>query len=202
MIPTLDVAGALAALAAGDVVAVPTDTVYGLAAALSRPSAVAQLFTLKRRPATTALPVFVNSVHQIETLGVGWSPRARLLGEVFWPGALTIIVPAPAALAERLGSTGGTVGFRCPDDDVVRSLLEQTGPLAVTSANEHGEAPCESASDVYRVFAGRVELSGVLDGGRRNATVSTVIEVSDSSWRLVRAGAVSTSAINELLQAT
>ena len=199
MIPTLELAAALEALAEGGVVAVPTDTVYGLAASLSRPQAVAQLFALKRRPTTTALPVFVDSLDQIDELGVAWSPRAQLLSDALWPGALTIIVRGPPALASMVGSASGTVGFRCPADDLVRSLLARSGPLAVTSANEHGRAPCESAADVRHVFAGRVELSGVLDGGRRSATVSTVIDVSTSPWCLVRAGAVNTAAIIGLL---
>ena len=202
MIATLDLARALEALAEGGVIAVPTDTVYGLAADLSRPSAVAQLFALKRRPVTTALPVLVDAVQQIESLGVAWTSRAHQLSEAFWPGALTIVVPAPAALTSRVGSTGGTVGFRCPDDVVVRSLLARSGPLAVTSANEHGEAPCENAADVRRVFAGRFELRGVLDGGPRHATVSTVIDVSAPTWRLLRVGAVSDSAISEVLATT
>ena len=199
MIRTLELAEALEALAEGGVVAVPTDTVYGLAASLSHPPAVAQLFALKCRPTTTALPVFVDSLGQIDEMGVAWSPRARTLSDAFWPGALTIVVPGPSALTTMLGSASGTVGFRCPDDDVVLSLLARSGPLAVTSANEHGRAPCESAADVRHVFAARDDLRGVLDGGRRSATVSTVIDVSASTWRLVRAGAIATSAIVEVL---
>jgi tRNA threonylcarbamoyl adenosine modification protein (Sua5/YciO/YrdC/YwlC family) len=199
MTALMDFQSALDALAMGDVVALPTDTVYGVAASLGHPIAVATLFSLKHRPASAALPVLVSSIKQIEALGVAWPERARTLSDALWPGALTIVVAAPLELCMPLGSTMGTIGFRCPRDDTLLALLERSGPLALTSANEHGEAPCESAAQVVEAFAGRRELSGVLDGGERSGKVSTVIDLSDPRWRIVRDGAVPESVLAPLL---
>jgi len=91
----LKVEAAIAALDAGGIVAVPTDTVYGLAAEVSQPSAVAALFSLKHRPTFVPIPVLVDSVEQIEFLDVEWPDEAQGLAEAFWPGALTIIIPVP-----------------------------------------------------------------------------------------------------------
>ena len=171
----LDVEAALDALANGGVVGLPTDTVYGLAASLGHPSAVAALFALKGRPTTVALPVLVSGVAQIESLGVAWPARAHQLSTALWPGALTIIVGVPRWLSTLVGSSSETVGFR---------------PLALTSANAHGLRPCENADQLLEVFLGRGELSGVLDGGSRSGVVSTVIDLSAPTWRIVREGAI------------
>ena len=199
MTALLDVQSALDALANGAVVALPTDTVYGVAASLDHPTAVATVFSLKHRPTSAALPVLVSSISQIEALGVAWPERARTLSDALWPGALTIVVAAPLDLCTPLGGTTGTIGFRCPRDEVLLALLERSGPLALSSANEHGFAPCESAAQVIQAFAGRSELSGVLDGGERSGKVSTVIDLSDPRWRIVRDGAVPESVLAPLL---
>lgn len=199
MIDVVDTERAVNLLAGGAVVAVPTDTVYGVAASLSHPSALATLFALKRRPDSLALPVLVGSVEQIEVLGVTWPERARQLASVFWPGALTIVVPVPQELARRVGSPGATAGFRIPDDPVLHRVLARSGALAVTSANEHGQPPCRDVAQVQRAFAGREELAGVVDGGARSGEVSTVVELTDSSWRVVREGAIDASAIGAVL---
>jgi L-threonylcarbamoyladenylate synthase len=180
-------------LRAGGVVAVATDTVYGVAASLATPGSIEKLFSLKRRPPSVALPVLVDSLESIEKLGVNWSTRARRLSEVFWPGALTIVVPVPHELAALVGSADDTVGFRVPGDEDLRALLKESGPLAVSSANEHGESPCQSVDDVLRAFGDREEFGGVLDGGVRSGDVSTVVLLEESSWRVLRSGAVSTS---------
>ena len=198
----MDTRGASDALAIGGVVALPTDTVYGIAASLRFPEAVAALFVLKRRPATLALPVLVSSVDQIESLGVVWDERAGTLGRAFWPGALTIVVGVPQNLSDLVGSTTRTVGFRCPDDAMLRHVLEQSGPLALTRANEHGAAPCESAVQVLRAFDDLDDLDGldgVLDGGERSGRVSTVVDVSGATFRVVREGAISEAALAAVL---
>ncbi len=183
----------------GAVVAVPTDTVYGIAASLVRPSAVAQLFVLKRRPTTTALPVLVDTLEAVSRLGVDWPEPARRWSDAFWPGALTIVVPAPHELASAVGSTADTVGFRVPDDAPLLEVLGACGPLAVSSANEHGEPPCHSAADVIRAFDGRRDLSAVLDGGERTGQVSTVVEVAGTTWRVLREGSVSAESLARAL---
>jgi L-threonylcarbamoyladenylate synthase len=186
-------------LSAGDVVAVPTDTVYGLAASLERDDAVAQIFAMKHRPDSVALPVLVDGLSTIERLGVALPTIARKLSDAFWPGALTIVMNAPAELARRVGSPVDTVGFRVPNDVLLLQVLAQTGPLAVSSANEHSAPPCHSAEQVLAVF-GQVDLlKAVLDGGERSGVVSTVIQVHDDEWQLVRDGAIDASDVSRVL---
>lgn len=180
---------AIRLLTSGEVVALPTDTVYGLAASLAHREAVAALFEIKQRPASTALPVLVDSVTSVAALGVTWTDEASRLSAAFWPGALTIVVSVDEELAALVGSLSATVGFRVPDDDVLREILVVTGPLAVSSANVHGEAPSHNAHDVLRVFSGAT-LAGVLDGGERNADVSTVVSVAGPLWSVLRQGSI------------
>lgn len=195
----LKVEAAIAALDAGGIVAVPTDTVYGLAAEVSQPLAVAKLFTLKHRPTSVPIPVLVDSVDQIQFLGVEWPDEAQGLADAFWPGALTIIVPVPHALAAILGNDEDTAGFRIPDDDILRRMMAVLGPFAVTSANEHGERPCYSAHEVLKRFASRDELNGAIDDGERSGDVSSVIDLSVTPWRVLREGAVSTAELARVL---
>jgi len=190
---------AVAALEGGGVVGVPTDTVYGVAALLRDREAVDKLFALKRRPDSTPLPVLVASLHQISHLGVMWPEPARRLGEAFWPGPLTIVVHVPDVLGQRVGSANATVGFRMPDDELLRDLLERCGPLCVSSANEHGHTPCTSAADVVATLGDRDELSGVIDDGERSGVVSTVVDVSTGECRVPRVGAVSEGVLRAIL---
>jgi L-threonylcarbamoyladenylate synthase len=195
----LNVEAAIAALDAGGIVAVPTDTVYGLAAEVSQPSAVATLFTLKNRPTFQPIPVIVDSVDQIQFLGVEWPDEAQALAEAFWPGALTIIVTVPHELAVMLGDENDTAGFRIPDDDTLRRMMAVLGPFAVTSANEHGEKPCYSAYEVLERFATREELSGAIDGGERSGDVSSVVDLSVTPWRVLREGAIAIAELKRVL---
>lgn len=186
-------------LKSGRVVALPTDTVYGVAAALTHPKAVSDLFALKRRPNDVALPVLVDSLADIEGMGVAWPESAHRLSRAFWPGALTIVVAVDQALAELVGSTEKTVGFRVPNHELLRDVLVQCGPLAVTSANEHGEPPCNSADEVMSAFADYAELEGVLDGDICAGTVSTVVEIYETGWRVLRQGSLSADEIKRVL---
>lgn len=180
---------AVDALRHGKVVALPTDTVYGLAASLAHSSAVAQLFTLKGRPTSVALPVLAHSATTLQALGVPWGREASRLAHSFWPGALTIVVPVPSELAELVGSTTGTVGFRVPADQTLRDVLQRCGPLAVSSANEHGAPPCRNAREVMDTFS-RGALAGVVDGGERTAQPSTVVSVGEGTLHVLRQGTI------------
>lgn len=184
-----DIEQVAAALRAGGVVVVPTDTVYGVAACVARPEAVAQLFSVKRRPTSVALPVMVADVADVASLPVTVSARARHVMEAFWPGPLTIVLPADPTLARRLGGEA-TLGLRIPNDDALRALVRRTGPLAVTSANEHGEPPCLEPDDVRRVFASHTDVAGLWDGGRRDGAVSTVVKLGDEGDTVLRHGAI------------
>jgi L-threonylcarbamoyladenylate synthase len=199
MAQLLKVDAAIAAFDAGGVVAIPTDTVYGFAAEVSHPAAVAKLFTLKDRPATVPVPVLVDSVDQIAYLGVEWNEYASRLGRAFWPGAITIVVPVPHDLAVLVGSQTDTVGFRIPDDDLMRRVIAVLGPLAVSSANLHGQPACTTAFEVMEQFHDRPELDGVIDGGERSGDVSAVVDLTTNQWRVVREGAISAADIARVL---
>ena len=199
MTKRLDVAETIAALGRGEVVAVPTDTVYGLAASIARESAITTLFSLKHRPSFVPLPLMVGSLTQIHELGVELNERAQRLANVFWPGALTIVMTAPEELARLMRSPETSVGFRIPDHQVLRDLLEHSGPLAVTSANDHGEPPCHTLEELRSTFAGRDELAGVLDGGECRGEVSTVVDVSEPEWRVIRERAITREELEQYL---
>jgi L-threonylcarbamoyladenylate synthase len=179
-------------LRAGAVVAVPTDTVYGLAADLSQPQAVAQLFKLKERPAEVALPVLVDGLEQVSALAGPLDGAAEDLAERYWPGPLTLVVRRRRTFTTDLGGTSSarrTVGIRWPDHGAVRSLCRELGPLAVTSANRHGAPPAATAREVADRF-GDDDLALILDGGLCDGTPSTVVECQGSDLRCLREGAI------------
>lgn len=200
MIARLGLDEAVDALADGAVLAIPTDTVYGVAASFSSPTAIATLFALKHRPTSVALPVLVDSLDQIRGLGIDWDGAAQRLADALWPGALTIIVAAPGELASRIGSDRGSIGFRIPAHDLTRRLLARSGPLAVTSANIHGDEPCHTLDEIDRTFSDSSALAGVLPDGTCIGTVSTVVDLSSGAWRVVREGAVSYAGIAAVLE--
>ena len=189
-----DIDAVAAALRDGHVVVVPTDTVYGVAAPLDNSTAVAKLFTVKRRPTTVALPVVLSDFSDLANMAVTVSDRAQRVAAQLWPGALTLVLPYDPSLAQRVGGVD-TLGVRVPDDDALRALVRLTGPLAVTSANEHGEPPCTSPDDVHRAFDGRDEVAGLWNGGLRNGVVSTVARLGDQSDEVLRSGAIDPAVI-------
>ena len=183
-----------AILLAGGVVVIPTDTVYGVAARVADPEAVARLFAIKKRPTSVALPVFVENLEGVVDAGGRLPAAAQTLAHAFWPGALTLVIPALASMAERVGASESTIGFRLPDDDFVQELVVRTGPLAVTSANEHGEAPMTSDDAVREGFAD-ADVDAFVNGGVRNGVVSTVVRCRDDGYEILRVGAISADEI-------
>jgi tRNA threonylcarbamoyl adenosine modification protein (Sua5/YciO/YrdC/YwlC family) len=181
-------------LLAGGVVIIPTDTVYGIAARVADADAVARLFAVKRRPQSVALPVFVENLEGVVDAGGRLPVSAQTLAHAFWPGALTLVIPALATMAERVGSSTGTIGFRLPDDDFVQELVVRTGPLAVTSANEHGEAPLTTPEQVRSTFDS-ADIDAWVDGGIREGLVSTVVACRDDGYEIVRLGALDNDTI-------
>src|SRR2546421_10163392 len=137
--PEASVNGALQALDAGDVVAIPTDTVYGLAVDPFRPGAADRLFALKRRPRTVDLPLLVADADQVATVATAVPQVAERLMARYWPGPLTLVLPRRPDLEADLGDDEATVGVRCPDHPVPVTLCGRHGPLATTSANLHGQ---------------------------------------------------------------
>jgi L-threonylcarbamoyladenylate synthase len=184
---------AAAALAEGAVIAVPTDTVYGLAVDPAQPEAVARLFALKGRPDDVPLPVLVAGPEQVAMVAADLEPAAAELAARFWPGPLTLVVPRRRGFTVDLGGPPAarqTIGVRWPDHPVVEALCELLGPLAVTSANFHGAPPASTADGVADLFAGSDQPVVVLDGGRCAGTPSTVVECRGRASRCLREGAL------------
>ena len=191
--PDVDTARAARALRAGEVVVVPTDTVYGLAADAFRPEATEALFTLKRRPEEVALPVLVASVEQALALAADDLPAiARRLMRRWWPGPLTLVLPRRPGLGLDLGgSDDTTIGVRLPDHPVPTALAAAVGPLAVTSANLHGGPTPATVSKVLDQL-GRERDLVALDGGALAGRPSTVVSCLGGRLRVLREGTVPT----------
>jgi len=184
-----EVARAAELLAAGEVIGLPTDTVYGVGARLDRPGAVEAIFELKGRPVDVALPVLIGRDADVDSVAAAWPRSAKMLAARYWPGPLTLVVPARPEIGALLGGTGDTVGVRAPKHRFVRNLCRTAGPLAVTSANRHGGEPCTTAEAVTEAFGGE-GLALVVDGGRCDGEPSTVADCTTSPPTLLRQGAL------------
>jgi len=186
------VARAAELLRAGALVAFPTDTVYGIGCRLGDPDALARLFAAKRRPIEKAVPWLVASLDEASARGFEVDPRAVQLAGRFWPGALTLILPAIDGAA--------TQGFRAPDHELALALLAAAGPLAVSSANRSGEPEALDADDVAIAFADSDEPAATLDGGRvPGGVASSVLDLSGPRARLLREGALPRREIEGLI---
>ncbi len=193
-------AAAVATLRAGGLVAMPTDTVYGLGVALDAPDGLPRLFAAKDRPLDRAVVLLVADFEQAASVGV-LSPAARILAERFWPGGLTLVLAqaADAALPGVLTAGAATIGVRLPDHDCPRALARELGPLPVTSANLSGHADARDAAGVLAQLGDRVDL--ILDGGpARGGVPSTVVDCAGELPRILRVGAVAAAALGDALR--
>jgi L-threonylcarbamoyladenylate synthase len=187
------IAAAAARLRAGGPVAVPTETVYGLAARANDGAAVAGIYAAKGRPSFNPLIVHVADVGQAHTLA-HFSPLALHLAEAFWPGPLTLVLPrrADAPVASLVTAGLDTIALRCPAHAVMQQLVRAVGPLAAPSANASGRI---SPTRAAHVLASLADVP-VIDAGPCTAGVeSTIIAVEQDGWRLLRPGAVAVEAI-------
>ena len=175
------------ALAAGKVVAVPTDTVYGLAVDPGVPGAVDRVFALKQRPEHFQLPVLIADPAAAVDLAEVTVAAQRLVSR-YWPGPLTLVMPRRPGVGFDLGGDSATIGLRCPASTRLRGLLRRTGPLAVTSANQHRESPLHTADEVCGRFGAGVL---VLDGGTCDGRPSTVVSLTGPELRCLREGPLS-----------
>ena len=184
------IARAAACLRAGGIVVYPTETFYGLGSLASRPDALARLAAAKLRPLGKPLPLIASDVEQVEEVASLASPLARRLARRFWPGPLTLVLPALAGLDETLTGGTGSIGVRVPGSDIARALAAQAGgALVSTSANFSGEPPPTRLSDLSPGLLARVDA--VLDGGEApGGLASTVVLLDLGTLRLVRAGVV------------
>lgn len=184
-----DIEAAADALRQGLVVAIPTDTVYGVAVDPFVPGATQRLFAAKHRPTDVRLPVLVDGIDQAARV-VEVDDRARWLMDHFWPGGLTIILRRQSGVDIALGDGTGapTVGVRCPAHDIPRRLCQEVGPLATTSANLHGDATPPTAEEVRELFGDAVAV--VVDGGPCAGAPSTVVDATGTALALRREGSV------------
>src|SRR5882757_6265123 len=151
------------AIGRGDLVVIPTDTVYGVAADAFNPAAVQKLVEAKGRTRAAPPPVLVPGIPTLDALAESVPDEVRALVAEFWPGGLTIILRARPTLDWDLGDTRGTVALRMPSDTIALELLSETGPLAVSSANRTGEPAASTAAEAEAMLGDAVEI--YLDGG-------------------------------------
>ncbi|CAN5318656.1 hypothetical protein BH11ACT3_BH11ACT3_03370 [soil metagenome] len=189
------------AIGRGELVVIPTDTVYGLAADAFSPAAVARLLDAKGRDRTAPPPVLVPGIPTLDALAQTVPDEVRALVAEFWPGGLTVIVRANPTLDWDLGETRGTVALRMPSDAIALELLAETGPLAVSSANLTGQPAATTAAEAEAMLGDAVAI--YLDGGptgaryaaadaRSGSTIvdATALEHPDGKLRIVRHGVI------------
>ena len=197
-------------LSRGCVIAIPTDTFYGLAADPFNLAAVDEIYRVKGRPETRALPILVNCIEQAlmlvrdreeEVAGLTIAPRTfTTLTEAFWPGGLTVVMDASNRVPLKVTANTGKVALRWPKSAVVEQLIDEfEGPITGTSANISGFASCSSAEQVMKQLGNRVPL--VLDAGDTGASLpSTIVELRGEEWKILREGAIRVAEIEKTLQ--
>lgn len=195
-------AAAAAAVGRGDLVVVPTETVYGIACRPDDPRATGRVFEAKRRPRGLNLPVLVPSA------GAAWeiaepNPVARRLAGRFWPGPLTLVLPrGPGSGSWRLGQADSTVAVRVPDHPLTRALMDRTGPLAATSANVSGRPPLRTRDELLEAFGDQVAVYLVLASADPGASglASTVVDLTGAAPEVVRCGPITEAAIHAVAE--
>ena len=197
---TRGIAEAAAAIRRSELVVLPTDTVYGIAADAFNPAAINLLLAAKGRGRDMPVPVLVSSRAMLEAVVNEVTDDAGKLVEAFWPGALTLVLRETPHLAWDLGEARGTVAVRMPDHAIATALIEQTGPLGVSSANRSGQDPATTA------MAARLQLgasvSVYLEGGPSEASVpSSIVDLTGEAPRLLRAGALDAEALRAVVPA-
>ena len=193
----LDVAAS--AVRRGDLVVLPTDTVYGIGADAFDPAAVRRLLKAKGRGREMPPPVLISAATTLDALATEVPTWARALVKEFWPGPLTLVCKQQQSLQWDLGDTRGTVAVRMPDDEVALAVLERTGPLAVSSANLTGHPPATDADQAESMLGDAV--AAIIDAGpTAGETPSTIIDVTMPAGRVLRPGALGLEEINAALE--
>jgi L-threonylcarbamoyladenylate synthase len=187
-------------LSRGSVIAIPTDTFYGLAADPFNLAAVDEIYRVKGRPEARALPILVNSIDQALTLSRGTPGSFLRLAQAFWPGALTLVVNAGHKIPLKVTAGTGRVALRWPRSEVVKRLIDEfEGPVTGTSANISGFSSCASAAQVMKQLGARLPL--VLDAGETGATLaSTIVELNGDAWKIGREGAIPVEEIEDAMK--
>jgi L-threonylcarbamoyladenylate synthase len=206
MYPTADdgeleiaIEAAAQAVQQGDLVILPTDTVYGIGADAFDHAAVQSLLDAKGRGRDMPPPVLISSATTLDALATAVPAYVASLTEAFWPGPLTIVCNQQSSLTWDLGDTRGTVAVRMPDHEIALALLERTGPMAVSSANLSGLPAATEAAEAQGMLGGAVRV--VLDGGPSpQSEPSTILDVRGERPRLLRRGALDVAALDEVLE--
>jgi len=190
---------AAAAVRRGKVVAIPTDALYTLIADPFNLHAVTQVFAAKGREIHRSLPILIGGLVAAEELAGELNNRFYLLARRFWPGPLTIIVPASARIPLKVTGNTGRMALRHSRSAVANQLMEQMNqPLISTSANISGHPTCHSGIDVFGMMDGRVDL--VLDGGMCSGPGATTVDITEPFWKMIKPGAVDEKEIAECLR--
>ena len=185
-------------VADGDLVVLPTDTVYGIGADVFQPAAVAELLRTKGRGRDMPVPVLVGSWSTIDGLVSRVDTRTRNLIEAFWPGGLTLVVRHAPSLSWDLGDSDDTVAVRMPLHPVAIELLEATGPMAVSSANRHGKRAAQTAAEARDQLGNDVTVY-LEDGQAPGGVASTIVDVTGAVTRILRLGAVGADELREVV---
>jgi L-threonylcarbamoyladenylate synthase len=192
---------ALRVIRSGGIVALPTDGLYSLVADPFDLRAVGRVFAAKGRESIRALPLVVADHLMAEELGKELSNRFFMLARRFWPGPLTIIVPASAKVPLKVTGNTGRLGMRQSKSILLSKLLEHLDqPLIATSANKSGQPTCATGIEVFGTMDGQVDL--VLDGGLAPGQGSTTVDITEPYWRMIKEGAISEKEIAECLKGT
>src|ERR1700722_8859048 len=183
----------------GEVVGVPTDTFYALAADPFNLAAVEEIYRAKGRPENRALPILVNSIDQAVSLARELPPNFLKLAKRFWPGPLTLLVDASHQIPLKVTANMGRAALRWPNSPVACALIEQLGsPITGTSANISGYPSCSNADQLMEQLGDRLQL--VLDGGDTGAMISsTIVDLREDEWRIVREGLVAAEDIESVV---
>ncbi|MBX5447160.1 MAG: threonylcarbamoyl-AMP synthase [Acidothermus cellulolyticus] len=182
----------------GQLVVLPTDTVYGIGADAFTPAAVAALLAAKGRGRDMPVPVLIGSRPVFDALVAAAPPTAYALIDAFWPGGLTIVVRYNPSLAWDLGETNGTVALRMPAEDLALELLQRTGPMAVSSANRSGLPPATTCANARAQLGEAVAV--YLDGGPTTSTIpSSIVDLTGETPTLLRAGAIEAERLREIV---
>jgi L-threonylcarbamoyladenylate synthase len=190
---------AIDAVKRGDLVVLPTDTVYGIGADAFKSWAVGAVLTAKGRDRSTPSPVLVGSRNTLDGLVYTVPTAARDLAEAFWPGALTIIVEHAPSLDWDIGETGGTVQVRMPLHPVALEVLRETGPMAVSSANLKSWEPATTAAAARDQFGFSVTVYLEAGEARADALPSSIVDLTSDTPRLLRAGAIPLEKLREVV---
>ncbi len=198
------------AIGRGELIVMPTDTVYGVAADAFAPAAVQRLLDAKGRGRSSPPPVLIPGIPTLDALADTVPPEVRALVAEFWPGGLTVIVHARPTLQWDLGETRGTVALRMPSHPIARELLSETGPLAVSSANLTGQPAAATASEAREMLGESVAV--YLEAGPvgddyddeapdRGSTIVDATALPSGKLRIVRQGVVSRAEIERVVGA-